>query len=184
MTNISNRHGKIIFIEGVWGSGKTTLINVLKKTTGKIKFIKEPNHLSSIKENSQEEITTWYLCAHYKNIRKAVELSKTNDIVLIERSPLSSIAFMRAYLNKKLINKEVGRLEKELLHILNLNNGKATFLYLKKNTARALARLNSKSYLKHLASKKSLSIFSQNIEKNLLGLKKKGVIDLHILKHE
>lgn len=185
MAKISDKHGKIIFIEGVWGSGKTTLIKVLKKiAVGKVTFIKEPNHLTFIKNGSPEKITNWYINAHYKNIRKAVRLAKTNDIVLVERSPLSSIAFMEAYLNKNnaYLNKEIRRLEKELARISNTN--KTTFLYLRKNTERALSRLNSKSYLKRLASKGSLSILSKNLERNLLNLKKNGVINLHILKYE
>src|SRR3990167_9502410 len=100
MAKISDKHGKIIFIEGIWGSGKTTLIKVLKKiAAGKVKLLKEPSHLLFLKNGSQEKITNWYINAHYKNIRKAVGLIKTNDIVLVERSPLSSIAFMGAYLN-------------------------------------------------------------------------------------
>lgn len=186
MTTISGQHGKIIFIEGVWGSGKTTLIKVLKNSAGKIKFLKEPNHLSFLKNASPEKITNWYMDAHYKNIHKAVGLANNNDVVLVERSPLSSIAFMEAYLNKKpqKINKEIKRLEKELVRISNLNSNKATFLYLNKNTASALARLNSKPYLKQLASKRSLLILSQTMEKILIEFKKKGIIDLHILKHE
>ncbi len=187
MATISDLHGKIIFIEGVWGSGKTILIKILKKSSkGKIKLLKEPNHFTSHKKGSLEKITDWYMDAHYKNICKAIELSNGNDIILIERSPLSSIAFMEAYLNKKNIylNKEIKRLEKELARISSLDTNKATFLYLKKNTARALARLNSKSYLKQLASKRSLSILSHKMEEILLGFKKRGVINLHVLKHE
>ena len=185
MAKISDKHGKIIFIEGIWGSGKTTLIKVLKKkAAGKVKLLKEPSHLLFLKNGSPEKITNWYINAHYKNIRKAVGLIKTNDIVLVERSPLSSIAFMGAYLNKNnsYLNKEIRRLEKELVRISNTN--KTTFLYLRKNTARALSQLNSKPYLKQLASKRLLSILSQNMERNLLKLKKKSVINLHILKYE
>lgn len=187
MAKISNRHGQIIFIEGVWGSGKTTLIKVLKKTYGSsVKLLKEPNHLFFCKNGSPKKITDWYMEAHYKNIYKAARLAKNNDIVLIERSPLSSIAFMKAYLNKnqKNINKEMARFEKELSAISHSKINKTTFLYLKKNTTRALAKLNSKSYLKQLASKKSLSILSMNIEKNLLKLKKRGIISLRILGHD
>jgi len=84
MTNISNRHGKIIFIEGVWGSGKTTLINVLKKTTGKIKFIKEPNHLSSIKEERVvaikrlEDAEFRAACHVHRLMRRALALHEAN----------------------------------------------------------------------------------------------------------
>lgn len=187
MVNIPDRHGKIIFIEGVWGSGKTTLIKVLKKiAAGKVKLLKEPSHLPFLKNGSPKKITNWYMDAHYKNMRKAIRLAKNNDIVLVERSPLSSIAFLGVYLNKnkKIINKEIKRLEKELVLISKLNTNRTTFLYLKKDTKRALERLNSKPYLKQLASKRLLSILSRSMEKNLLGLKKRDVINLHILKHE
>jgi len=187
MKNIYQKPAKIIFIEGAWGSGKTTLIGVLKKISrGKIKILKEPNHLSSHKKGSLEKITDWYMNAHYKNINKAIELVKKNHVVIVERSPISCIAFMEAYLNKnkKTITKEVLRLEKELLKISTLNTDRATFLYLKNNTPRALARLNSRTHLKPLASEKLLSTLSRSMDKKIIGLKKKGIINLQILKNE
>ncbi|OGN00798.1 MAG: hypothetical protein A2651_00985 [Candidatus Yanofskybacteria bacterium RIFCSPHIGHO2_01_FULL_42_12] len=182
-----NNHGKVIFIEGIWGSGKTALVKVLKKSLdGRTVTLKEPNHLTSLKKASPEKITNWYLRAHHKNIRRAISLSSDNDTVLTERSPISSISFMRAYLNKdsRGLEKNMIRLETELGRILKLTGKKAVIVYLNHNLDRTLAKLHSKAHLKHLDSVDSLMILAKSTREFLARLNKRGIIDLIILKNE
>nr|MCU0680409.1 deoxynucleoside kinase [Planctomycetota bacterium] len=62
-----NKKIKKIILEGFWGSGKTTLANILKREE-KFLFIKEPNH--STEKKGSINIDNWYIKKHQLKINK------------------------------------------------------------------------------------------------------------------
>lgn len=89
--------GTIFIIEGLWGVGKTTLGKKIAKERHGV-FVHEPHHLRAGRSGlGQKAITEWYLREHLKNIRKATAIALRGRDAVIERSPVSSIAFSRAY---------------------------------------------------------------------------------------
>ena len=92
--------GNIFIIERIWSSGKSSLCRFLRKYF-KFKFIQEPNYIRvRYKEKNLNKLTLWYFEQHLKNIKRAVNLANKGCNVVIERSPISSIAFGKAVLPK------------------------------------------------------------------------------------
>jgi thymidylate kinase len=101
--------GKIIIFEGVWGVDKTTLCLYLKKHYNFL-FIPEPNHIKAgLKTKDRKIITNWYLQEHFRNLKKAFKLAKEKKNVVVERSPISSLAFAEAFFNESLFSNDISK---------------------------------------------------------------------------
>src|SRR3989344_3720427 len=123
---------KIIFVEGLWKSGKSTFIQKLK-CKYQLKNINEPSHLDDPTLTTPKEISAWYLKEHYKNIDKAIDILKTDDAVIIERSPLASLVFINTYQTEFFENKKLLEEFKERLRFLKEKNIELVFIFLKQN---------------------------------------------------
>lgn len=104
--------GKIIILEGLWGVGKTTLCQYFQKYFD-FCFFQEPNHIKAgLKTKDRKYITNWYFKEHLKNLKRAFELASKKKNVVIERSPISSLAFAKAFFNEDLFtNKSFSEIE-------------------------------------------------------------------------
>lgn len=171
-----NKPGKIILIEGVWGAGKTTLIeNAIKKLNAT--YIREPNHLTAkISSKSANFITRWYFKAHEHNLKRACVLARSGKIVLVERSHLSSVVFSRVYLNKK-GDAEMRLFESYIKNIHN-NYGINTYLvYLKpRKIDTVIAAMEKKSYLKDFNKIKFLQTLDYQLRDAIQRLEKENLI--------
>lgn len=85
--------GSIVAIEGLWRVGKTTQINKLKKHIGNASFLSEPDHLQQRPRPGNVEL--WYLKQWTKRMRRARELKQKGRLVLMERSFVSTMAFLK-----------------------------------------------------------------------------------------
>ena len=91
---------KLFFIEGLWGTGKTRICLYLKKEF-RFYYIKELNHIKGgLSGKSRKNITHWYLKEHIKNLNKGLDLLSAGRNVIIERSPISSVAFINTFFSK------------------------------------------------------------------------------------
>jgi thymidylate kinase len=140
--------GKIIILEGLWGTGKTIICQYLQRFYN-FSYIQEPNHIKSkIKAKDWMVITKWYFKEHLKNLKQAFELRNKGKNAVIERSPISSIAFAKAFFPENLflkweinLNKEVNKVENFLKKI----NSKPYLIFLKQTDFSFLAKILSKN---------------------------------------
>ena len=107
-----NSTGKIIILEGLWNTGKTTLCEYLKKFYG-LRFIEEPNHIKAeIKMKTREDITNWYFKEHLRNLKKAFKLADKGRNITVERSPISTLAFAKAFFSENLsLDKQINEMK-------------------------------------------------------------------------
>ncbi len=170
----------IIILEGVWGSGKTTLAKELQKKYGAI-LIKEPHHIrAGIKTKNKNLITEWYLRAHEQNIRKGINLALQGHNVVVERSVLSSIAFAKLFL-KKNIRLPLFHFEKFLRNIQD-SNTKLYFAYLYRPDIKTnLDHMRHNPHLKGLADANSIKRLDSYMLDRLCIMKRKKLINLIIL---
>jgi thymidylate kinase len=80
---------KIVIVEGLWGSGKSTLIFDVRRRRS-VFFIPEPNYLIS---GIKSDIPQWYRKEHLKRLRLAKKYAEHGENIILERSVLSSVAF-------------------------------------------------------------------------------------------
>ncbi|OGD30273.1 hypothetical protein A2W60_03000 [Candidatus Azambacteria bacterium RIFCSPHIGHO2_02_46_12] len=156
--------------------GKTTLIeNAIKKLNAA--HIREPNHLTArISPKNTNFITRWYFKAHERNLERAYILARKGKIVLIERSPLSSVVFSQAYLNKKR-DAEMRHFESYIKNLRD-NHGIRTYLvYLKQRKIdTVIATMKKKSYLKAFSKIKFLQALDYQLRVAIQRLEKENLI--------
>ena len=141
--------GRIIILEGLWSVGKTTFCLYLQKHHN-FHFVQEPNHIKAkLKIKDRKVITNWYFKEHLKNLKKAFELASENKNIAIERSPISSLAFAKAFFDDNLFsNKSVNEVESLLREYKN-----QPYLVILKHS-------NLPSLVKLLAKNKRMIIYS------------------------
>jgi len=121
----------LVIIEGLWGTGKSTLLKGFSFTK-KICIDHEPNHIDS---QIKKDISQWYIKTHLKRLKN--NLKNNGHTIIMERSMLSSMAFKYAT-NKKLnINNQ------EVYNLLKTNKMIIIFLY----AENSFVRKNSSSIL-------------------------------------
>ena len=173
-----NKPGKIVLIEGVWGAGKTTLIkNVIKKLNVTYIYIREPNHLiAKISHKSANFITGWYFKAHERNLERAYVFAHNGKVVLIERSPLSSVVFSRVYLNEKK-DVEIRRFESYIKNIRDISGIRTYLVYLKpRKIDSVIAIMEKKSYLKAFNKIKFFQALDYQLRVAIQKLEKENLI--------
>ncbi|MFA5133930.1 MAG: hypothetical protein WC459_03975 [Patescibacteria group bacterium] len=160
--------GKIIIIEGIWSSGKTTLAKLLSKKL-KAKFLREPNHITSgVKSKDIHYITSWYLKAHKANFDLAVILASRGENIIIERSTLYNIAFQRIVLGDKKTSKIFAQFMHDIRHAVRGLGLKIKFIYLiPGEIAEKASLMKKKKNIKRFA-KQDLLVDIDNELKNLL----------------
>ncbi|MFH0999509.1 MAG: deoxynucleoside kinase [Bacteroidota bacterium] len=82
---------RLIIIEGLWGSGKTTFANYLANKYSLI-FIKEPIHRNLFKERG---ISNWYFHQHINRQIQARNINSKKKVIM-ERSIISNAAYQYA----------------------------------------------------------------------------------------
>lgn len=179
----SNRIKKktvVIILEGVWGSGKTTLAKELQKKYS-MTLIKEPHHVKAgVKTKNKNLITEWYIHMHAQNIRKAVNLALRGRNVVVERSILSSIAFAKLFLKKNV--KPLLLSFERLLKNLQNSDTKLYFVYLHRSNIMAnLEHMGRNPYLKELADASFIKRLDRCLLNHLRIMKKKKLINLIVL---
>lgn len=153
LKNRSIRLPNVIIIEGFWCIGKTKLANKIAKKFN-YTFIKEPNHLSyKIKNN----ISRWYRTKHIKRYENLIELLNKGQLVIMERSFISSMAF--DYAKSK---KYPSDFQKNLKKIKKLKDFLIIFLYGDKTFIK-----KKMSKLKDSSVKKQI-LYNQNFYNNYL----------------
>lgn len=85
--------GKIIVVEGIWHSGKTTFAKQLALSLGAY-FFPEPDHLKN--EVEINDIELWYFKKFLKLEKKAFELKSSGFIVVLDRCRISVLAYLKA----------------------------------------------------------------------------------------
>lgn len=180
MTNKTSvtKNGIILILEGVWGSGKTTLAKNLIKEYGAI-FIEEPNHIKFKFENENiTKITKWYFVAHEKNIKTGKIIATTKKIVIIERSPLSSIIFSELVL-KKDAKVALKRFEKNLKNINEQIDQRVNIAYLAiRDLKITLKEIEKNKYLKKFVDKTLIKNLDTLLLEHLEKLEQKKLINL------
>lgn len=116
----------ILLIEGLWGTGKSTLISRIRSRYP-VLFIPEPNFQTSrIKKN----ISEWYKVQHQNRLKTALKYTQNGEQVIMERSILSNAAFYYAKRRKfpSWFNEsKLSLLSVPRLHIVLLYSDKETF---------------------------------------------------------
>jgi len=175
------KNKKIIFVEGLWKSGKSTFIQDLKNKY-QLKNIDEPSHTHDLALVTPKEISGWYLREHYKNIDKAINTlnASSTSISIIERSPLSSLAFISTYQPELFEGRELLKEFIEKINILEERNIEMAFVFLKQDNflqivERMKSDLNTKQYAIDL---NKLQIFIQKLEELLLKLQREKHIEV------
>lgn len=82
---------KLLIIEGLWGTGKTTFINIISNFDN-YKIIPEIDHTSF---RINKEISNWYFEKHKKLIKKAIK-KLPREKILMDRSIISNAAYKYA----------------------------------------------------------------------------------------
>jgi thymidylate kinase len=173
--NNTKKRMTLTILEGVWGSGKTTLARTLK-TNYHAYIVKEPHHVrAGVTRKDAHFIMQWYLSSHKKNLEKGAALARRGQIVVIERSVLSSIAFAKVFLKKELktarsdFERTIQRLRAEgvEVHIVYLS---------RTDTENVIARMKRSVYLKKFADMYSVKELDACLLRELRALKKKKVL--------
>lgn len=166
----------LFFIEGLWGTGKSHICHYLKREHGFI-HIKEPNHIKNRFGNkSRKDITEWYLEEHIKNLEHA--LKSVN--VVIERSPISSIVFIKTFFKQNIYNKS-NILSNILYFEKLLKQCKETpyVVYLEAENLKKLAEHISKNpYVRNYSKLNFLKAMENNFSKYINKLTKAKLIKL------
>lgn len=163
------KNKKIIFVEGLWKSGKSTAIQLLVEKY-QLKNIDEPSHLSDLTLTTPQQISTWYLNEHYKNIDRAIDVLHRDDAVIIERSPVSSLAFINTYQNELFDNKKLLGEFKKKLSLLKNKGTQLIFIYLTQdNLEQTVERMKSDPNTKQYAVDfKKIKTFDKKLRNILL----------------
>jgi deoxyadenosine/deoxycytidine kinase len=180
------KNGKIVVIEGLWSIGKTTFCRFLEKYYN-FYFIQEPNHVKAgLAERSKMFITNWYFKEHLKNLILGFKTTKNKKNIVIERSPVSSIAFAKTcFENPFFCKNKFIVLQRLLLKMKNNSKTCVMFLFLKPKNIKLLSQ-----YL-YSSENKNIQIYSnENLLKKcdrntllfLQRLNKKKLIKLEIIK--
>ena len=126
------------------------------------------------------DITYWYLKEHYRNLQDGFALAKKNNItVVVERSPLSSLVFMKIYLkfSDSKIQAELINLEIFLNKINSKLENKISILFLRnENIDFTLKYLNSNPYLQKFADKKKLISLENHLQKYICNFIRKDIM--------
>jgi thymidylate kinase len=101
--------GKIIVVEGIWHSGKTTFAKQLAFSLGAYYF-PEPDHLKNDEEI--HDIEFWYFKKFIDLEKKAVELKSSGFIVVLDRCRISVLAYLKAIGNEERYNQLISSAEK------------------------------------------------------------------------
>lgn len=112
---------KLIIVEGLWRSGKTTFANYLASKYSFI-FIREPKHRNLVDE---KEISDWYFNQHINRQIKARSINSKKKVIM-ERSIISNVAYQYAKIGHLYPRYKEILLKFPELHfstILFLNNG-------------------------------------------------------------
>lgn len=116
----------ILLIEGLWGTGKSTLISRIRSRYP-VLFIPEPNFQTSrIKKN----ISEWYKVQHQNRLKTALKYTQNGEQVIMERSILSNAAFYyakRCKFPSWFNESKLSLLSVPRLHIVLLYSNKETF---------------------------------------------------------
>ncbi len=175
--NKAKKRVTLIILEGVWGSGKTTLARALK-----IKYhahiIKEPHHVrAGVRLGSPDSLTDWYIHTHEENLKKGAALALRDNVVVIERSALSSIVFAKVFL-KKNSRKALSDFEKSVKR-LRVEGVDVCVAYLHPANAKSmLVRMKRSIYLKKFAEIECVKKLDMCLLEELRTLKKKKILRL------
>ena len=139
--------GRLIFVEGVDGCGKTTLINNIKEKFGNdIYYFREPGSTpagdkireilldDTIKTNELTDMMLYTAsrCELYKNYLE--ELLEKNKIIILDRSVISTLVYQPM---KYLFNNELEKVKKLQDKIIEMNDfinyKKVTIYYIKED---------------------------------------------------
>ncbi len=169
----------LVVLEGVWGSGKTTLAKTLK-TKYRVHLIKEPHHIKAgVKTKNKKLITEWYERAHKENMEKAVSMALFGRGVVLERSLLSSIGFKKI-LSRKKIGTSSSEFKKSLENIRD-SGIDVCFVYLcGTDMKRIISHMKRSVYMKRYADAERIQKLDFYLLKQLKILKKKKMIRLLI----
>lgn len=169
----------LVVLEGVWGSGKTTLANALK-TKYRVHLIKEPHHIKAgIKTENKKLITEWYERAHKENIEKGARMALSGRGVVLERSVLSSIGFKKI-LSRKKIGASSSEFKKSLENIRD-SGIDVCFGYLRgTDMKRIISHMKRSVYMKRYADAERIQKLDIYLLEQLQILKKKKIIRLLI----
>lgn len=183
---VKKEQGKITIVEGLWGTGKTTFCKFLEKYYN-FYFIQEPNHIkASLIKKSKIFITNWYFKEHLKNLILGFKVAGNKKNVVIERSPVSNIAFAKTcFENPSFYKNKFIVLQKLLLEMKN--NGKTCpiFLFLTPKNIKLLSQYLCSSQNKNIqiySDENLLKKCDRNILLFLQQLNKKNLIELVTIK--
>lgn len=175
---------KLFLVEGLWNTGKSSICCYLKEKH-KFFYIQEPNHIKSDLNNAnRRSITKWYLKEHIKNLQAGINLLNVNYNVVIERSPISSIAFIKTFFKENIFRKDILYFKQLLKHCkykprviyLELSHIKKLSIHLRKN--------HYISDIPEYSDSKTLEILNYNYLECLDRLKENGLIELTKLKFD
>lgn len=169
----------ITILEGIWGSGKTTLARALK-TKYHARILKEPHHVrAGVKTGNAHSLTSWYLSAHKKNMENGAILARRGRAVVVERSPLSSIAFAKVFLKKDM--RAAFFDFKRTTEDLRAKGINIRIIYLPPAEIKStLLRMRRSIYLKKFADADSIQMLNAYLLKKLCILKRKKILELVI----
>lgn len=180
MKSIRNKQPSILIVEGLWGSGKSTLISRLRNRYS-VLFVPEPNYQTSgIKKN----VTEWYRKQHKQRMKLAIKYAQYGEHVIMERSILSSAAFY--YAQHGQMPKWFSSVKSSLqsmpnLHIVFLFTKKSIFMsnikYIKDTSVRTAIKDNENFYENYLAFFKKIDLDVRFI--NSASISKSSVIELY-----
>lgn len=126
-TSTTQKTPNILIVEGLWGSGKSSLISYIRKSYP-VLFIPEPNYQTA---GIKSGISEWYRNQHTERLLLAKTYTEYGEHVVMERSILSSAAFHYAQHGNMPIWFSSVRAELEAitnLNIIFLISDKKTFL--------------------------------------------------------
>jgi hypothetical protein len=176
----------IYLVEGIWHVGKTTLIKKVNELFP-VTFIEEPSHLTAGRIfRSQKEIDMWYMKQHFftlERVRKDITASKRH--IFIERTPLSSLGFGRAYgvADETRCSGYYSKLTRCLNEIKKSLGHLPRIIYVtpgSKNLKRIRAYLSEHPYLKKFDHGKALSKYDEYLAGYMADLARLKLADVMI----
>src|SRR3989344_945356 len=164
-----------LIIEGLWGSGKSTLISNIRQSCP-VLFIPEPNYKIS---GVRSSISRWYRSQHKDRILLAKKYTELGENVVMERSILSSVAFY--YAQYKKLPKWFDKSSLELFFMPNMY---FIFLYKNKDSfLKDMVNIEDSSVVKAISKNKDFYENYINFYKEILvGQTRVDIVCFEILK--
>ena len=130
--------------------------------------------MAEFNSTDEKSITNWYLAEHFKNIKKGLKKLQNRKNIVIERSPISSLAFIKARFPRWKTNKIFKNFQKLIKNCSHLN---FCLIYLfPENIKNISDAVKKDNYIKTFSNLKLLTAVNNNLLHYVNIIKNKKII--------